>query len=260
MTEESKVLLSQATVYEMADELARRMDLQGRARCIFIFETMRRSGIQIKYVKVGEPESPERPAWIPGKQASRSVDLRAVASREPNARRGYAYAHRILHQTRGKAAGCVFECQASAYQWANLTGNYSDPWDYAQMCATCHRRYDQQIRIMMGGSARSWNPAEKSKTQIQIDTDVAELAQQAQLAGWPAHDPSKLYQRYLIRPQDRTALGSAIRRAAKASNVSLVYYKDVTAGDGLISVKFHVAPLSVAVTNASTHYPTDSRQ
>ena len=28
------------------------------------------------------------------------------------------------------------------YDWANLTGDYADVSDFARMCRSCHRRYD----------------------------------------------------------------------------------------------------------------------
>jgi hypothetical protein len=56
---------------------------------------------------------------------------------------------------RGKAASCVWGCpSATRYEWANLTGDYDDIWDYAAMCRSCHRRYDNARRSMEPGFAR----------------------------------------------------------------------------------------------------------
>lgn len=64
---------------------------------------------------------------------------------------GYAAAHERVQRRRGRAEMCVFGCQdAGMYHWANLTGNYPDPDDYAQMCVLCHRRFDAAIRRMEG--------------------------------------------------------------------------------------------------------------
>jgi hypothetical protein len=37
------------------------------------------------------------------------------------------------------------------YEWANLTGDYHNPGDYAPMCGTCHKRYDQARKSMEPG-------------------------------------------------------------------------------------------------------------
>lgn len=34
----------------------------------------------------------------------------------------------------------------TSYNWANLTGRYSDISDYAPMCLSCHRKYDAKRR------------------------------------------------------------------------------------------------------------------
>jgi hypothetical protein len=56
--------------------------------------------------------------------------------------------HKRLYKIRGKAVACVWGCQHSYYEWANLTGNYDDPLDYAQMCVRCHARFDTAIESM----------------------------------------------------------------------------------------------------------------
>lgn len=54
---------------------------------------------------------------------------------------------RVRHQ-RGSADRCE-RCgrtdPAGKYEWASLTGNYDDIWDYQQMCKVCHEAYDHQI-------------------------------------------------------------------------------------------------------------------
>lgn len=51
--------------------------------------------------------------------------------------------HARVYRERGKADHCVWGCHDDfRYEWANLTGNYNDPADYAPMCVLCHRRYD----------------------------------------------------------------------------------------------------------------------
>lgn len=42
-----------------------------------------------------------------------------------------------------KCATCGTTDPCRIYEWANLTGNYSDPLDYKRMCRPCHRAYDK---------------------------------------------------------------------------------------------------------------------
>jgi lambda repressor-like predicted transcriptional regulator len=69
---------------------------------------------------------------------------------------GYSAAHRRVYRLRGKALGCE-RCgsheQDRRYEWANLTGNLTDPMDYESMCVPCHREYD--VRCRPRGSAHS---------------------------------------------------------------------------------------------------------
>jgi hypothetical protein len=58
---------------------------------------------------------------------------------------GYHGAHARLYATRGKAGSCVWGCEAAEYEWANLTGNYVDPEDFASMCVSCHQRFDGAV-------------------------------------------------------------------------------------------------------------------
>ena len=58
----------------------------------------------------------------------------------------YAAFHYRVESARGKPNYCTV-CgsidKTKLYEWANLTGNYSDITDYARMCRKCHRRYDK---------------------------------------------------------------------------------------------------------------------
>jgi len=65
---------------------------------------------------------------------------------------GYVAMHARVYRRRGAAATCVFDGEHKApFHWANLLGDYSDPNDYAPMCVTCHRRYDNSVRKVMTG-------------------------------------------------------------------------------------------------------------
>jgi hypothetical protein len=74
---------------------------------------------------------------------------------------GYFALHGRVYQQRGKASECVWSCESRYYEWANLTGNYLDIWDYAQMCRRCHKRFDGAIRMMHPDrdNGRRWYPA-----------------------------------------------------------------------------------------------------
>jgi hypothetical protein len=57
--------------------------------------------------------------------------------------------HYRIRTIRGNPTTCIWGCQDSwRYEWANLTGDYDDIWDYAPMCVRCHRRYDNARRTM----------------------------------------------------------------------------------------------------------------
>jgi hypothetical protein len=67
---------------------------------------------------------------------------------------GYAACHKRVYVLRGLPLLCEV-CGASGgtsrgYQWANLTGNYADPYDYSRMCLSCHRRFDIRRRMETG--------------------------------------------------------------------------------------------------------------
>jgi len=56
----------------------------------------------------------------------------------------YKAKHHRVQRLRGRADSCVWGCKDDfRYEWANLTGNYDDPYDFAAMCVLCHRRYDR---------------------------------------------------------------------------------------------------------------------
>jgi hypothetical protein len=57
--------------------------------------------------------------------------------------------HQRVYTQRGPAVSCVWGCESTKYDWANLMGNYDDVWDYAQMCRECHTRFDGSIGKMM---------------------------------------------------------------------------------------------------------------
>lgn len=66
---------------------------------------------------------------------------------------GYQALHLRVQVARGKPASCTRcgKCDPKArYEWANLTGKYTDVNDYERMCISCHRRYDAARRAATG--------------------------------------------------------------------------------------------------------------
>ena len=58
---------------------------------------------------------------------------------------GYTALHYRLRNIRGSPQKCEI-CGRTEdglyHEWANLTGNYADIYDYKRMCRSCHRRFD----------------------------------------------------------------------------------------------------------------------
>jgi hypothetical protein len=59
---------------------------------------------------------------------------------------GYMAAHGRVYRARGKASECIFGDHAGPHDWANLMGDYPDVADYAQMCRSCHARFDAAVK------------------------------------------------------------------------------------------------------------------
>lgn len=66
---------------------------------------------------------------------------------------GYQALHLRVEAARGKPCRCE-RCgltdPAARYEWANLTGNYTDTTDFERMCVSCHRRFDAARRQRTG--------------------------------------------------------------------------------------------------------------
>lgn len=63
---------------------------------------------------------------------------------------GYSAFHLRVYMARGKASKCSRCGAGSVFDWANLTGRYEDVSDYAEMCRSCHRKYDNARRTKGG--------------------------------------------------------------------------------------------------------------
>jgi len=83
----------------------------------------------------------------PHKQAKRSQSGAANSAWVGDAA-GYSACHLRVAVARGKPSLCsVCDCTTGRFEWANLTGRYEDINDYARMCVSCHRRFDNNRRI-----------------------------------------------------------------------------------------------------------------
>lgn len=58
-----------------------------------------------------------------------------------------AIQHRVSNKrgTPRKCEECGTTDKNRRYQWANMTGKYSDIYDYKRMCQSCHSKFDKII-------------------------------------------------------------------------------------------------------------------
>lgn len=59
---------------------------------------------------------------------------------------GYEAKHTRVKNLKGKAASCVWGCEAELYDWACVMGDYDNPDDYVAMCRLCHNRFDIEVK------------------------------------------------------------------------------------------------------------------
>jgi hypothetical protein len=89
------------------------------------------------------------------------VVARVAAKREQRGERNdswkgddalYEAMHSRVEASRGRPQHCSWcgDRTAARYEWANLTGNYSDVTDYERLCAKCHRQFDADRRRATG--------------------------------------------------------------------------------------------------------------
>lgn len=62
----------------------------------------------------------------------------------------FHYRVKALHGTPKQCEVCGTTDPDKHYDWANLTGHYEDVSDYARMCRSCHRQYDNARRAIQG--------------------------------------------------------------------------------------------------------------
>lgn len=68
---------------------------------------------------------------------------------------GYAAMHLRVQELRGKPSRCAMcdTVEARRFEWANLTGDFSNPYDYVRLCTSCHHRLDGTVRNARKGGA-----------------------------------------------------------------------------------------------------------
>ena len=57
---------------------------------------------------------------------------------------GYAAMHRRVEKERGLPQECAMcDTLNGRMEWANITGNYNNIYDYVSLCSSCHKRLDR---------------------------------------------------------------------------------------------------------------------
>jgi hypothetical protein len=66
---------------------------------------------------------------------------------------GYKVLHYRVNTLLGKPKKCEVcnSTNCKRYEWANLTGDYSNPQDYKRMCKSCHAKQDKIVNNFKGG-------------------------------------------------------------------------------------------------------------
>jgi len=65
---------------------------------------------------------------------------------------GYQALHLRVDAERGRPMRCEWCADETnnRYEWANLTGDYTNVWDFVRLCVSCHRTYDSKRRKETG--------------------------------------------------------------------------------------------------------------
>lgn len=83
-----------------------------------------------------------------------SIPRRVAAKRDQRGSKNHMWkgddaSYKAFHQRMTKLRGqpqfcevCLVTGPGRSYDWANLTGRFSDPKDYQRMCRSCHWKHD----------------------------------------------------------------------------------------------------------------------
>jgi len=86
---------------------------------------------------------------IPRRTAAKRDQWGANNVRWKDDEAGYQAFHLRVERRYGQpmeCSTCGTTDPSKSYDWANLTGDYPNPDDYARMCRSCHRQYDNSRR------------------------------------------------------------------------------------------------------------------
>lgn len=111
-------------------------------------ETAAATGVTVKVLQRLMPRHgiARRPAGKRDQEKQNNAAWRGDAA-------GYKALHLRVAAERGKPQACG-RCghagEGRRYEWANLTGSYTDISDYERMCVPCHRKFDAARRRATG--------------------------------------------------------------------------------------------------------------
>ena len=103
-------------------------DLMGTSQKV-IYSLMKRHGMKTKVAKKRNQRGSSNDSWKGSKA-------------------GYQALHVRVAEMRGKPSKCE-TCGTTDsdrhYDWASMTGNFANIWDYKRLCRSCHWQYDKTI-------------------------------------------------------------------------------------------------------------------
>lgn len=94
---------------------------------------------------------------IPARKAAKRYQWQDENSAWKGNNASYKAFHSRIYSLRGRAKDypcsiCGTDDKSKTYDWANLSGDYGNVYDYAPMCGQCHRQYDKKNRLKEGDS------------------------------------------------------------------------------------------------------------
>ena len=63
---------------------------------------------------------------------------------------GYKAYHYRVGKLRGKPSLCAMCESRVKCQWANVSGEFENPYDYIRLCTSCHSRFDKKVNNLRG--------------------------------------------------------------------------------------------------------------
>jgi hypothetical protein len=108
-------------------------EIQAQTTGAKVQNVIRRYGIRTRTCAKRDQRGPQNHMWKGPAASYAALHLRVVAER-------------------GTPSLCEWcgRSDDTRYEWANVTGAYDDPTDYARLCVSCHRTYDARRRALTG--------------------------------------------------------------------------------------------------------------